>query len=65
MIEGVLPEGDEPHCLRFGDIVMMVALGGRERTRGAYAALLDKARFRLERVVATKGPRSIREALPC
>jgi hypothetical protein len=65
VVESVLPPGDGPHFSRFGDIVMLVALGGRERTEAEYADLLGGAGFRLERVTATDGPRSVLEARPC
>jgi hypothetical protein len=65
VIESVLPAGDDPHFSRFGDVVMLVALGGQERTEPEYASLLDAAGFRLERTVATGGPRSVLEARPC
>jgi SAM-dependent methyltransferase len=65
LVESVLPPGDEPHFSRFGDIVMLVALGGRERTEVEYRDLLRGAGFRLERVLPTGGPRSVLEARPC
>ncbi len=65
VVESVLPPGDTPHFSRFGDVVMLVALGGRERTEAEYADLLDRAGFRLRRVLPTGGPRSVIEAQPC
>jgi len=44
-------------------MVMLVALGGRERTEAEYASLLRKAGFRLTRVVLTKSAASIVEAV--
>ncbi len=64
LVEAIVPEGDSPHFSKFGDIVMLVALGGQERTAGEYRRLLERAGFRLERIVATAGPRSVLEALP-
>lgn len=65
VIESVLPPGDEPHFSRFGDIVMLVALGGRERTEAEYGALFRSAGLRLHRITPAGGPRSILEAVPC
>jgi hypothetical protein len=42
----------------------MVTTGGIERTAAAYADLLAKAGFRLERVVGTQSPFSVVEAIP-
>jgi hypothetical protein len=65
VIESVLPPGDLPHFSRFGDIVMLVGLGGRERSESQYAALFDAAGLRLQRVARAGGPRSVLEAVPC
>ena len=64
IVEMVLPPGDTPHPGKVLDMVMLVVPGGRERTEPEYAALLQKAGFRLERVVPTASPVSIVEAFP-
>jgi O-methyltransferase domain/Dimerisation domain len=64
LVEAVVPEGDAPHFSKFGDIVMLVALGGQERTAADYRVLLERAGFRLEQIVSTAGPRSVLEARP-
>jgi hypothetical protein len=64
LVEAVVPEGDAPHFSKFGDIVMLVALGGEERTADEYRRLLERAGFELERIVATAGPRSVLDARP-
>ena len=43
---------------------MLLFPGGQERTERAYAALLQKAGFRLQRVVPTTSVVSIVEAVP-
>jgi hypothetical protein len=43
---------------------MLITPGGEERTEAQYAALLDKAGFRLTRVVPTASLVSIVEAVP-
>ena len=60
----VLPKRNEPHIAPLMDLNMMAMTGGIERTEGEYAALLDAAGFRLERVVTTKSPLSVVEATP-
>jgi hypothetical protein len=64
IIEAVLPEGDAPHQGKLQDLVMLMFPGGQERTEGEYAALLEKAGFRLQRVVPTTSVVSIVEAVP-
>ncbi len=63
LIEMVLPAGDTPHPGKMLDMVMLMVPGGRERTETEYAALLDKAGFRLTRVTPTASPVSIVEAV--
>ena len=43
--------------------LMLVLIGGQERTETEYASLLDKAGFRLSRLVATQSPVSVVEAV--
>jgi hypothetical protein len=65
LVEMVIPPGDEMHPGKMLDMVMLVANGqGQERTEAEYAELLDKAGFRLERVVPTASPVSVVEAYP-
>jgi hypothetical protein len=64
LVEMVLPDGDTPHPGKMLDMVMLIAPGGEERTAAQYAALLDKAGFRLTRVVPTASPVSVVEASP-
>ena len=45
-------------------MAMLSQLGGQERTREEYEALLRKAGFRFTRVVETNSPASIVEAVP-
>ncbi|HEX6810611.1 MAG TPA: methyltransferase [Planctomycetota bacterium] len=63
VVEGVVPAGDEPHPSKWLDIIMLNVPGGRERTRTEYEALLAAAGLRLERIVATRSPVSVLEAV--
>ena len=63
IVEMVLPPGDIAHPGKMLDIVMLVQLGGRERTASEYASLLSRAGFRLTQVVPTKSAASIVEAV--
>ena len=62
IIEMVLPTGNAPHFGKMLDIIMLAVPGGQERTEPEYRALLDKAGFRLRRVVPTKSAVSVVEA---
>jgi hypothetical protein len=65
LVELVLPEGSEPHPGRLMDVLMLVGThGGRERTGAQYAALLERAGFRMTRVLPTESMYSIVEAVP-
>ena len=64
IIEMVLPPGDTPHPGKMLDIIMLSLPGGQERTEPEYRALLDKAGFRMARVVPTESAVSVVEALP-
>lgn len=53
LIELLLPERAIPHPAFMHDIVMLAVVGGRERNRREYEALLGEAGFRLARVIPT------------
>jgi hypothetical protein len=62
IIEMVLPPADTPHPGKMLDVMMLVGPGGQERTAEEYDALLQKAGFRLNRIVPTASAVSIVEA---
>jgi hypothetical protein len=64
LMESVVPPGNEPHLAKSLDLDMLVFVGGRERTEQEYAALLDRAGFRMARVIPTVSPISLVEARP-
>ena len=64
LFEVVMPEGDGPHVSRTLDWVMLACVSGQERTEAEYAALLERAGFRLTRVVPSPTPMSVVEAVP-
>jgi hypothetical protein len=59
IVETVLPESPVKHPGWLMDLNMMAITGGQERTASAYATLLERARWRLERVVPTRSPLSV------
>jgi hypothetical protein len=63
IIDTIIPEGDEPHFGKIMDIEMLLAPGGMERTPAEFEALLDKAGFKLERIIPTESLVGIVEAV--
>ena len=63
LVETVVPAGNEPHYSKLLDLEMLTSPGGAERTAEEYGALLAQAGFRLTRIVPTKSPFSIIEAV--
>lgn len=61
--ETLVPEGDEPDQIKTIDIVMLAVTGGLERTQEQYASLFKAAGLRLERVLHTKAPIAMIEAV--
>lgn len=64
LVETVVPAPGEAHLAKLQDLEMLVVAGGQERTVDEYSRLLDRAGFRLVRVVPTSEPLSILEAAP-
>jgi len=64
LVETVVPGPGEPHFAKLQDLEMMVIVGAQERTVEEYGQLLERAGFRLVRVVPTTEPASILEAAP-
>jgi O-methyltransferase/methyltransferase family protein len=64
IVEVVLPSSGEPHPGKMLDLMMLVGPGGQERTTPEYSALLEKAGFRLTKVVPTASAASVVEATP-
>jgi DNA-binding HxlR family transcriptional regulator len=64
VVEMVMPADDTPHPARMLDITLLLLCGGMERTEDEYAALLARGGFRLERVIPTRLPVSVLEAVP-
>ena len=63
IVEMVVPETSEPSPSKMLDICMLVMEGGKERTEKEYRKLLAAVGFHLTRIVPTKSPFSIVEAI--
>jgi O-methyltransferase domain/Dimerisation domain len=64
LAEAVVPSGTEPHFSKFFDLIMLTMTGGRERTEIEWKTLLEKAGFKIERIIPTESFLSIIEAVP-
>ena len=63
IIDTIIPEGDEPHFGKIMDIEMLLSPGGMERTPAEFEGLLDKAGFKMVRIIPTESPVGIVEAV--
>lgn len=63
IVETIVPEGNEPHYSKVLDLEMLTSPGGIERTAEEYAALLASAGLKLSRIIPTRSPFSIVEAV--
>jgi hypothetical protein len=63
IVESVVPEGNEPHYSKLLDLEMLISPGGKERTAEEYRVLLANAGFELTRIIPTKSPFSVIEAV--
>jgi hypothetical protein len=63
LVESVVIEGNGQDFAKVLDIEMLVAPGGKERTASEYTELFANAGLRLTRIVPTKSPYSVIEAV--
>lgn len=64
LIELVVPPGNEGTFTKFLDLWMLVWPGGKERTEAEYRGLLKSADLSLSKVIPTRSPISVIEAVP-
>lgn len=63
LVESVITDSNEPDFGKLLDIEMLVSPGGKERTAAEYKDLFARAGLRLTRIVPTKSPYSVIEAV--
>ncbi|MCA1624213.1 MAG: acetylserotonin O-methyltransferase [Acidobacteria bacterium] len=63
ILETVISAGNEPHFGKILDLEMMVSPGGIERTEEEYSEILAQSGLKLSRIIPTKSPLSIVEAI--
>lgn len=61
--ETIVPPGNEAHPIKLLDLHMLAVTGGLERTQQQFEHLLDHSELRLDRVIPTRAPLSILEAV--
>ena len=64
VIETILADVPGPDWSKIMDMIMLSFTGGKQRSRSEHEQLLNKAGFRLERVIPTMADVSILEAVP-
>jgi hypothetical protein len=64
LMDSVVPAGNTPHFAKTLDLDMLIFVGGRERTEQQFRTLLDRAGFRITRVLPTVSTLSLIEAVP-
>ncbi|HVG26930.1 MAG TPA: methyltransferase [Acidobacteriaceae bacterium] len=64
LAECVLDNGAAPHPGKMLDLEMMAFVGGKERTEAEFAELFAQAGFQLRRVIPTRSPVALLEAVP-
>jgi O-methyltransferase domain len=63
LLESVIPSGPEPDLGKFIDIEMLLWPGGRERTTEEFKTLFERSGFELMKIVPTKSPLCVIEAI--
>jgi hypothetical protein len=63
LLESVLASSNEPDFGKLIDLEMLVMPGGRERTADEFRALFQRAGFTVTKIVSTKSPLSVIEAM--
>jgi hypothetical protein len=63
LLEFALTPGNEPQLGKWADIEMLALPGGRERTADEYRDLFKRAGLKMTRIVPTKAPQSVIEAV--
>ncbi len=64
LLESVLAPGNAPDLGKLIDLEMLMMPGGRERTADEFRALFEANGYELTKIVPTKSPLSVVEAVP-
>lgn len=61
VVDQVVPQGNAPSLGKFTDLLMLVMVGGKERTEEEFRTLFNAAGLKLTRIIQTQSPMSIIE----
>ena len=64
LAERVVGPPNAPDPAKFADLMMLVLVGGQERTANDFAALLEATGFRLDRIIPTRSELTLIEGTP-
>jgi O-methyltransferase domain len=64
LLEAVIQPGNAPDLTKLIDLEMLMMPGGRERTVDEFRALFARSGFEMTRVLQTKSPLHVIEAVP-
>jgi hypothetical protein len=64
VVDRVIRPGNDPDPAKYMDLIMLVMLGGRERTADEFGQLFAEAGFRLTRIIPTSSGLSVVEGAP-
>ena len=64
LVDMVIPDTDATSFSELLDLNMLAMTGGQEGTKAEFRPLLDAADYRLTRIIPTKAPQSVLEAVP-
>jgi O-methyltransferase domain len=64
LVDMIVPDAASASFSKLLDLNMLVMNGGRERTKAEFSALLEAADYKLTRIIPTRAPQSVIEAVP-
>lgn len=65
LVELIVPSGNDPHPAKLMDLhMLLINVGGRERTEREWRTLLERAGFEVSRIIPTASLGSLIEARP-
>jgi O-methyltransferase domain len=64
LLEAVVQPGSAPDLMKLMDLEMLIMPGGRERTAEEFRALFARSGFEMTRIVKTRSPLNVIEAVP-
>ena len=63
VVDMIVPDAASGSFSKLLDLNMLVMNGGRERTKAEFCELLEVAAYKLTRIIRTRAPQSVIEAI--